>query len=226
VNVLGLDTATPATVAGVLRADGEVFEARHDPAEGERPGHATRLLGLAEEVLGAAGLEPADLDRVAVGVGPGSFTGLRIGVATARGLAQGWGADLVGVSTLRALAAGVPAGTVAAVVDARRGEAFAAAWRDGDELMAVGAFAPGELADRLATLGSPLLAVGDGALRFRAELEAAGIAIPPPGDPLHRVSGRHVCRLGSEAEPAGRDAVLPDYVRLPDAEARRPPESP
>jgi tRNA threonylcarbamoyladenosine biosynthesis protein TsaB len=226
VNVLGLDTATPATVAGVLRADGEAFEARHDPAEGERPGHATRLLALAEEALGAAGLRPAEVDRVAVGVGPGSFTGLRIGVATARGLAQGWGVELVGVSTLRALAAGVPEGAVAAVLDARRGDAFAAAWRGGDELVATGAFAPGDLATRLATLGAPLLAVGDGALRFRAELEAAGIAIPPDGDPLHGVSGRHVCRLGTEAEPAGRDAVLPDYVRLPDAEARRPPPSP
>ena len=55
-NVLGLDTATPATVAGVLRADGECFEARHDPGEGERPGHATRLLELVDVVVGAAGL--------------------------------------------------------------------------------------------------------------------------------------------------------------------------
>jgi tRNA threonylcarbamoyladenosine biosynthesis protein TsaB len=221
VNVLGLDTATPATVAGVLRADGEAFEARHEPREGERPGHATRLLGLAGEVLEAAGLRPADLDRLAVGVGPGSFTGLRIGVAAARGLAQGWDVELAGVSTLRALAAGAEGPAVAGVIDARRGEVFAAAWRGEEELLATGVFAPANLAAALGELGPPLLAVGDGALRFRGELEAAGIAIPPDDDPLHRVSGRQICHLGAEAEPAGRDAVLPDYVRLPDAEARR-----
>jgi tRNA threonylcarbamoyladenosine biosynthesis protein TsaB len=226
VNVLGLDTATPATVAGVLRTDGEAFEARHEPRRGERPGHATRLLGLAGEVLEAAGLRPGDVDRVAVGVGPGSFTGLRIGVAAARGLAQGWDVPPVGVSTLRALAAGASHPAVAGVIDARRGEAFAAAWRGEEEVLPTGVFAPGDLASALAALGPPLLAVGDGALRFRAELEAAGIELPPDGDPLHRVGGRQICRLGAEAEPAGRDAVLPDYVRLPDAEARRQPDTP
>ncbi len=221
-NVLGLDTATPATVAGILRADGEGFEARHDPDEGERPGHATRLLELVDSVLGAAGLTSADVDRVAVGVGPGSFTGLRIGIATARGLAQGWDVALVGVSTLRALAVGAEATSAAAVIDARRGEAFAAAWRDGEEVLAPAALAPEALAQTLAAIDPKPLAVGDGALRFRAILESAGAGIPPDGDPLHRVSARQVCRLGAEARTAERDAVLPHYLRLPDAETRRP----
>lgn len=222
-NVLGLDTATPATVVGVLRSDGggaEVFEARHDPGRGERPGHATRLLGLVDASLRDAGLEVEDLDRIAVGTGPGSFTGLRIGIATARGMAQGLGAQLAGVSTLEALAAGADAPLVVAVVDARRGEVFAAAWRDGAEVMAPAALAPETLAGKLAGLGPAPLAVGDGALRFRRTLEPAGAAIPPDGDPLHRVSARQVCRLGAEAQPEGLETVLPEYVRPPDAKPR------
>ena len=104
--VLGLDTATPATVVAVLddaRPDA-VLEDRHEPRDGERPGHAAQLLGIAAKQLAAAGLGFADVDRIAVGLGPGTFTGLRIGVATARALAQSSGAELVGVSTLRALA--------------------------------------------------------------------------------------------------------------------------
>ena len=222
-NVLGLDTATPATVAGVLRADGECFEARHDPGEGERPGHATRLLELVDTVFGAADLRFGAVDRVAVGVGPGSFTGLRIGIATARGLAQGWDVALVGVSTLRALAVGAEAPS-AAGGDRRparrgvRGGAGATARR----CWLPAALAPEALAEALAAIDPKPLAVGDGALRFRAILESAGAGIPPDGDPLHRVSARQVCRLGAEARTAERDAVLPHYLRLPDAETRRP----
>jgi tRNA threonylcarbamoyladenosine biosynthesis protein TsaB len=128
----------------------------------------------------------------------------------------------VGVSTLRALALGAEAPSVAAVIDARRGEAFAAAWRDGEELLAPAALAPEALAEALAAIEPRPLAVGDGALRFRAILESAGAGIPPDGDPLHRVSARQVCRLGAEARTAERDAVLPHYLRLPDAETRRP----
>jgi tRNA threonylcarbamoyladenosine biosynthesis protein TsaB len=221
--VLGFDTATAATAVAVLLPGGQVFEARHDPAPGERPGHATRLLGLVEEALAAAGAR--DVQRIAVGVGPGSFTGLRIGVATARALAQSTGAGLVGVSTLRALAAAAPAdpgGAALAAIDARRGEAFAAAWSGNTLLMPPAALPPEELARAAAALPRPVLAVGDGAVRFRASLEAAGAAVPPDGDRLHRVSAAVVCRLGAEAEPGRPDAVVPDYLRVPDAEANRP----
>jgi tRNA threonylcarbamoyladenosine biosynthesis protein TsaB len=225
-NVLGLDTATPATVAGVLRRDGEMFEARHDPAPDERPGHATHLLGLLDRALGAAGLGLAELDRVAVGVGPGSFTGLRIGVATARGLAQGAGIELAPVSTLRALAAAAPASPVAAVLDARRGEVFAAAWEGGRELLAPAALTPEALAQTLSRLRPAPLALGDGALRFRGTLQAAGADVPPEADPLHRLAARRICELGAQAVAAGRDAVLPHYLRRPDAEAWRERRTP
>ncbi len=102
--VLGLDTATPATVVGLKLADGSTLQARDDPAAGQRPGHATRLLPFANDLLEEGGIDWPQLERIAVGVGPGTFTGLRIGIATARALARSLGVELVGVSSLRALA--------------------------------------------------------------------------------------------------------------------------
>jgi tRNA threonylcarbamoyladenosine biosynthesis protein TsaB len=223
--LLGLDTATAATAVALDRGGGAVFEARHDPAPGERPGHATRLLGLIEEALAAAGVEPAEVGRVAVGTGPGSYTGLRIGVATARALAQAHGAQLVGVATLRTLAEGAAQragrGARLAVLDARRGEAFAAAWRDGQQLLAPAALAPQAVVRAARALPQPVLAIGEGTLRFRHEIEPAGAAIPPDDDPIHRVSAAPLCRLARSAEPGAREAVLPEYLRLPDAEVAR-----
>jgi len=231
-NVLGFDTATRATTVAFLPEEGDAVEARHDPAPGERPGHAAELLRLVEDVLARAGAAWEDVDRLAVGTGPGTFTGLRIGIATARALAQARDLPLVGVGSLRALAEGAlaegPAADrpVLAVLDARRGEAFAAAWSPGDrpgELLVPVALAPERLAEWVVALPATPLAVGDGALEFRAFLQQAGAEVPPDGSPLHRLAARHVCRLAREAPPPGREAVLPEYLRLPDAEitARR-----
>ena len=223
--VLGFDTATPATVVGLLdsAAPADVRERRHEPADGERPGHARRLLELIRDVLDEAAVGFAGIDRVAVGVGPGTFTGLRIGVATARALAQSAGAELVGVSTLRALAAAAepeaPAGAgVLAVIDARRGEVFAAGWRAGERLLAPVALAPEELARRLRAGQNAWLAVGDGALRFRSDLEDAGCRVACDRSPLHGVAAAMICRLALEVPQAtARDLVVPDYLRPPDA---------
>ena len=223
--VLGFDTATPATVVALLDdADpAAATERRHDPAAGERPGHAAELLALAGALLDEGGLAFADVDRIAVGLGPGTFTGLRIGVATARALAQSTGAELVGVSTLRALALAAepdaPAGCgVLAVIDARRGEAFAAGWRDGAPVLRPLAAAPARLATLVEEEGGPWLAVGDGALRFREDLEGAGCTVPDEDSQRHGVSARAICRLALEAsEGTARDLVVPDYLRPPDA---------
>jgi len=178
--VAGIDTATPATVTGVLLPDGAVVEARDEPEEGSRGAHASRLLVLLERALDEGGVAWADVDRIAVGVGPGGFTGLRIGIATARALAQGRGLALVPVSSLAALAAGAtpaavangaPLPLVAAVIDARRGEVFAAVHRGDHTVLGPAALAPSDLADRLLGLDAPVQAVGDGAVRFREELE-------------------------------------------------------
>jgi tRNA threonylcarbamoyladenosine biosynthesis protein TsaB len=234
--LLALDTATPATVAGVLLADGRVVEARDDPPEGSRGQHASRLLPLAERAMQEAGVGWDELQRIAVGVGPGGFTGLRIGVATARALAQARGLPLVPVSSLAALAAGAEAAlaagadvaraagahdagapVVAAVIDARRGEVFAAAFQGDRERLAPAAIAPQALAEQLRALTTPVQAVGDGAVRFRRELEAAGVAVPADGSAVHRIAAAPLCRLGAAGEPAQRDRLLPDYRREPDA---------
>lgn len=226
--VLGFDTATPATAVALLddAHPGASAERRHEPAAGERPGHAAQLLALAAELLGEAGLRFADVDRIAVGLGPGTFTGLRIGVATARALSQASEAELVGVSTLRALAvqaepaaarAGADVG-VLAVIDARRGEAFAAGWRGGRPVLEQVALAPAQLAARVAAEGGAWLAAGDGALRFREDLEGVGCTVPTDGSEQHGVSARAVCRLALQApQGTARDLVVPDYLRPPDA---------
>jgi tRNA threonylcarbamoyladenosine biosynthesis protein TsaB len=228
VHVLGLDTATPATVAGVLRADGQAFERRDDPRPGERPAHGGRLLALVEQALEDAGLGWPDIARIAVGVGPGGFTGLRIGIATARGIAQARGVPLVAVGSLDALALGAAGSSpVLAALDARRGEVFAAAWRAagpdalGQALLAPSALAPADLAARVRTLSPAPLAVGDGAVRFRAQLEGAGAAVPADGETAHRIRAVNVCRLGATGRLIDRDALLPDYLREPDATPRR-----
>ena len=198
---------------------------RHDPDAGARPAHATALLALVDEALAAAGLDLAQVRRLGVGIGPGSFTGLRIGLATARGLAQGLGLPLAPVSSLEALAAGArdeagPDGAVLAVIDAGRGEGFALAVRGEHRLGEPAALGPDALAATVTELAAgphTPLAVGGGAVRFQAQLRAAGAAVPADESPLHRLDGRQLCRLAAAAETADRDAVLPHSARAPDA---------
>ena len=224
---LALDTATPSTVVALCDEDGTILEARDDTPPGSRPRHAAAVLSLGEELLARSGRDWADLDRIGVGVGPGGFTGLRIGVSTARALAQAHGIDLAPVSSLEALALGAveeaSGRPVLAAIDARRGEVFAAAWSDPGELsLEPAAYGIDALIESLAPGGTPL-AVGDGALRFAGALVAAGVDVPDASSPLHRISGEALCRLAVAAEPLTRDAVLPDYQRQPDAQPPRRP---
>jgi tRNA threonylcarbamoyladenosine biosynthesis protein TsaB len=236
---LAFDTATPATTVALSGVGGVVFTARHDPRPGERPGHAAKLLPLSAMVLERAGIGWDGLDRIAVGVGPGTFTGLRIGIATARALARARDIPLVAVSTLQSLAMagpraghdvrdphGVPAGldAVVAVLDARRGEVFAASWRMDEvedferALLLPHAFAPQALAELLKQLGPRALAIGDGAVAFREALERSGSFIPEDDSPLHRVTATNHCRIAGHLQGTVPDEVRPDYLRAPDAE--------
>jgi tRNA threonylcarbamoyladenosine biosynthesis protein TsaB len=214
---LALDTATSATVTGLRAADGTIREARDDVVPGVRPRHTQRLLALAAGLLAEAGLGWRELESIVVGIGPGTFTGLRIGIATARGLAQATGAPLVGVGTLRALAAAAGPGPVLALIDAGRGEVFAAGYdADGRELVAPAAVAPPDLR-RLVGPGA-WLAVGSGALRFRGQFADADVTVPPDESPSHRVSAAAMLGLAKDDDVDARGGVIPLYLRLPDAE--------
>lgn len=230
--VLGFDTATRATAVALVDEEGTALEARDDPPRGQRPRHAASLLALCAEVLGRAGVGYRELDRLAVGIGPGTFTGLRIGVATARALAQAAAIPLVGVSTLQSLALGAlrepsleEIGAVAAVLDARRGEAFAAVWRvdrvDGPAVIAPAAFTPEALVESLGALAPPVLAIGEGAIEFRQVLERSGAFVPDDDAQLHRVNAVGHCRIARQLTPADPGRITPQYLRLPDAELAR-----
>ena len=239
--IVGIDTSTRSTSVAVLAPSGREVERRDDPAGDENPRHAETLQPLLEQALEQAQVGWEDVTRICVGTGPGGFTGLRLGVSTARALAQGHDLPVVGVSSLEALARGLElvspneldlpgkpeiSGPVLALIDARRGEVFAAVYRHHRTTMEPTAIAPAELAERLAGRRewgrSPMLGVGDGAVRFRPELERAGVAVPSDGSSAHRVSALMVCRLGAARDPVDRDALLPDYRREPDAVPPKP----
>jgi tRNA threonylcarbamoyladenosine biosynthesis protein TsaB len=234
--ILGFDTATPATVVALLDpATGTTREGRHDPdtdpAHPERPRHMTGLLTLVDRQMRALGAGWEDIDRIAVGVGPGTFTGLRIGVATAQALARTRDIGLVGVSTLHALALGAAGeaepgeDAVLAVIDARRREVFAAGWSLADvadphaePLLAPQAVPVDALAETVRAHGHSWVAVGDGSVPFRTALESSGARIPKDDSRRNRVSAIEHCRLAIGLSPEPPDGVRPEYLRLPDAE--------
>jgi tRNA threonylcarbamoyladenosine biosynthesis protein TsaB len=151
-------------------------------------------------------------------VGPGTFTGLRIGVATAKALVHACGAALYAVSSLAALAEGVDAPLRLPLIDARRGEVFAALYERSEEV-AGELVAPAERAvELIGERAAAALAAGDGSLRFRSVLERAGVRVAPDGSDAHVVRALHVCRLAARGAPApAPEAVAPNYLREPDA---------
>jgi tRNA threonylcarbamoyladenosine biosynthesis protein TsaB len=172
----------------------------------------------------AGGWEKVDL--LAVGLGPGTFTGLRVGIATARGLSVSLGLPARGVCTLDALAAGIgeagAEGERLAVLDGWRGEVFAALYSSSAKrIWEPAVYRPEELAERLSALERPPLVAGSGAVRFRSELARDGVRIADDTDPVHRVAGRQVCALAAAAPGEDPDRLAPIYLRPPDAERWR-----
>jgi tRNA threonylcarbamoyladenosine biosynthesis protein TsaB len=232
--ILAFDTATRATAVALGGPGDEVLEARDDPPPGQRPNHAAKLLPLCADLLGQAELAWAQLARLAVGIGPGTFTGLRIGVATARALAWASHVPLIGVSTLRSLALNASSvacwpetEAVVAVLDARRGEAFAAGWQTSEldalapAALGPAAVGPQALGDAVGRLGPAVLALGEGAIAFRGVLERSGAFVPDDDSELHRVRAVNHCRIARVLEPSDPERVQPEYLRLPDAELAR-----
>ncbi len=224
--VVGFDTATADTVVCAARGGEVLYEEILGLAPNGSPRHSTALLAEVERAATAVGGWNS-VERLAVGLGPGSFVGIRIGIATARGLAASTGLPLTGVCTLDALgrALGEAAGPERdrlVVLDARRGEVFAALYSPtGERLWEPLVGAPAELAERAAALHAPPLAAGSGAVRFRNELATAGVDVPEDGDAVHRVAARHVCALGEAAPERGDGNLEPIYLRAPDAERWR-----
>ena len=207
--VLALDTALSACSAAVL--DGErVLAIRSEPME---RGHQERLAPLVAEVMAEAGIGFERLDRVGVTIGPGSFTGLRVGLAFAKGLSLALDIPCSGVGTLAALAASAGAsGLIAAVIDAKRGQVYFQAFRDGASLDKPAVLEIAEAASRLSSLGfgagavltgsgAPLLAEAapDARIDSRAALDPAALARLTAAAPV----------------PASRPRPL--YLRPPDA---------
>ena len=227
--LLGFDTSTNATSAAVLRSDGDAFE--HDPGPAAllgRPGHAAELMPAVKRVMDEAGTGWDDIDAIAVGVGPGTFTGLRIGIATARALAHARAIRAApGRLARRARrAASTAPARACALIDARRGELFAAlhaptAVRAGSRSSTRPTSSPSASAEHFAGARTPL-AAGDGSIRFREVLEAAGVEVPPDDSPLHLVRALHICRLAGGIPATPPETVLPLYLREPDAKPQIP----
>jgi tRNA threonylcarbamoyladenosine biosynthesis protein TsaB len=222
--VVGFDTATDDTVVAACDGSGIAFELTAGPGEDGRPTHSAALLdGLSRAADALGGW--TEVDRLAVGIGPGTFTGLRIGLATATGLALSTGVELAGVPTLAALARSLAGGGEAGarrvpMLDAKRGEVFAAVYDDsGEKVRPEVAAAPGAAIEMILELGLPVTVGGPGAVRFADLFGRAGIAVVDPASRRGRLAGEAICRIGAAVAPAGPDNPLkPIYIRAPDAQ--------
>jgi tRNA threonylcarbamoyladenosine biosynthesis protein TsaB len=250
VTLLAIESATDTVGVALIRADGGSAERVH---EGGRA-HAELLAPAIEEVCAISGCTVADVDELAVDVGPGLFTGLRVGVATAKALAQALGIGVLGVSSLDVLAAGAaerfrPGGAarVVSVVDARRGEVFAASYRFDEAAGPVGGdpfggdpfvdprsvcddrlepIDPDTLVAWLADLGKEagrVTVVGDGAARYRQLLSADPSVDLGSAQELLAPSPLVLAslarhRLAAGDRPVAAGALLPDYRRPADAQ--------
>jgi tRNA threonylcarbamoyladenosine biosynthesis protein TsaB len=228
--VVAIETATETVGVAVRTADG--VEA--DFTLTGRRRHVETLTPALSHLLEQVGLTPDQIDAVAVDIGPGLFTGLRVGVAAAKGLAQSLGLGVIGVTSLEILTAAAARsavrGVVVACVDARRGEVFASARELNAsgavtaEVVPAGLFTPSELAEALGALGGAAAhAVGDGALRYAdvltaidgVDVAAPALSFPPPST----LVALALARLEEGRPPVEAGCVVPLYMREADAKS-------
>ncbi len=218
--VLAFDTSTTIATIAVARVEERREALAEISVSGTGSGSFSEaLLPAVHSALGLCGIGLGEIDLILVGLGPGTFTGIRISAATARSLAFGGGIDLARGDTLSALAAPALSAlgngeNVLSVVDARRGEVFAQRHGNGEPGDILCA-APESLPDSMFAT----LVVGDGAAHYRDRLGHLG-RIPPDGSPLHRVTAAGMVSA-SELTAVSPDELTPLYVRQPDAETRR-----
>ncbi len=182
--------------------------------------HSTTLMPLVEKLLKKEGIKPTEIDLFAVAAGPGSFTGIRIGIATVKGLAFGTGKETVGVSTLEAMAVlHTGCGSkVCALMDARLGQYYNAVFdctEGRTRLTEDRALSGEEIAAEITSDGKPVLLVGDGARKFAETFD--GNFVLPEGDEVYQ-RAKGVAILAREKTPVSPQMLLPEYLRLPQAE--------
>ena len=224
--ILGIDTATRRASVALARGH-EVAALAHLDGSG---GHAGDLLTRLDALLAGAGLKPADLAAIAVTIGPGSFTGVRIGMATAKGLAYALDVPLGGLSTLEALArAALPlaggAARLGAVIEAGRGEVYAALFRrEGSGLCRETDDRSWRPRDLLEEIRGGAILVGDAVATLRQAAREAGLEVVTGIEPQPPLAGALALWGGATLQPGGvydPGAVRPNYVRPSDAEVLR-----
>jgi tRNA threonylcarbamoyladenosine biosynthesis protein TsaB len=209
--VMVIDTALGLCTAGVFEVDGANLARLGLRSEPMTKGHSERIAGFARDAATEAGVSFARLDRIGVTVGPGSFTGLRVGLAFAQGLAAALDRPLVGISGLDALAASAgEAPEIAALIDARRGQVYARFWRGGAADGPAGALTLEAAAGRIAALAGEAVLVGSGAALF------ADVAARRTVMALEGPAPEALARLTAAADPVLAPA-RPLYLRAPDA---------
>ena len=221
-NILALDASGDRSAIGLLTAAGASFHAETD--SGRK--HGRDLIPALRDLLRRAGVGPLDLHLVAVGLGPGSYTGMRIGLTAARALAYAAGARLVGFDSLEAIARNAPAEAARVIVvgDAQRGDVYAAEFAreaPGSPLVALGPSRIEPLASWAAGVGADALVIGPGLRSPTIRANLPGVRDVDPDDPIHRPSGPRLTELALRAldgpAPAADD-LEPNYLRRSAAE--------
>jgi len=223
--LLCLDTSTPTARVAILDRDGQV----RFSAEVTADRHAGHLMPLCAEALRAAGVAAADLAGIACGGGPGSFTGLRVGLAAAKGLAMATGVALHVVSSLDALALDMLAVsrgvTAVPCLDAGKGEVYVAAYtvdstRLVREVAASARLRPEDVAGWAAALAGPTQLAGNGAARHAERL--AGLTLVDVAGPTAVSVGRLALLQRARGESADLASAVPFYGRPPDITKKKP----